>query len=142
MPPAWVRVLLGKCRPQNLDGRNRMLFSQDGQSHKSGIVMDRSQGHHCNERSIRQHGKQANEEDGQSLELMVTGAFRVRGSDEASSKVCGTRATCRWAGDTGIHSNCAGLNRRAFVSVSASSCVRLSSLVVVLFGCSVVSNSL
>ena len=87
MPPAWVRVLLGKCRPQNLDGRNRMLFSQDGQSHKSGIVMDRSQGHHCNERSIRQHGKQANEEGGQSLELMVTGAFRVRGSDEASSKV-------------------------------------------------------
>lgn len=82
MRPGRVRVLLGKCRPQNLDGRNWMLFSQDCQSHESGIVMEGSQGHRCNERSICQFGKQTNEEEGgQSLELMVTVAFKVHGSE-------------------------------------------------------------
>lgn len=49
---SWVEVTLGKRRTQGLDSRDWMMFCQDFQGHKSGIVIEKSQGRSCNERSL------------------------------------------------------------------------------------------
>lgn len=48
------------------------MFSQDCQGHESGIVIERSQGHSCIERSICQFQKQATEGERRMKYTVVT----------------------------------------------------------------------